>query len=60
MSEFGFQSGGSSGGGGGTCPIIVLGAGTGSSERCGNLNTASGNYSTVFGQNNTGSGVLSS
>jgi hypothetical protein len=58
MSEFGFQSSGSGGGGGGSS-IIVLGAGCGSSVRCGNNNTASGLYTSIFGLCNTGIGLRS-
>ena len=43
----------SSGGGGGGGGVVVLGAGCGSSVRCGNSNTASGFYSTVLGLSNT-------
>ena len=41
---------------GGGAAIIVPGVGTNSSYRCGSSNSASGNYSTVFGRSNTASG----
>jgi hypothetical protein len=44
------------GGGGG---IIVVGSGLNSSVRCGNNNSASGNYTTVFGRCNTSISSLS-
>lgn len=39
--------------------IIVSGTGTGSAQRCGNNNNASGNYSTTLGQCNTASACSS-
>ena len=46
--------------GGGSCnQIIVLGAGAGSSIRCGASNTSSGAYTSVFGKLNTVSGCCS-
>jgi len=41
--------GGTGGGGGGGNAVILLGAGTGSSYRCGNNNCACGDFSTVSG-----------
>lgn len=58
MSNFGNRNTGffaATGGGGGapSSSIVILGSGAGSTVRCGENNTASGTYSTVFGlQNN--------
>jgi hypothetical protein len=61
MSEFGFQSGGSGGGSGpaSCCWIVQCGTGGLSTLRICSANTASGNYSTAFGQCNTASGQWS-
>jgi len=60
MAQFGDRNSGffganSTGGGGGACPIVILGAGSCSTLRCGSANTATGDYTTAFGRDNAAS-----